>query len=30
MSRLIAGQELGSKQEHLALAAGGRYEPRRS
>jgi phosphoglycolate phosphatase-like HAD superfamily hydrolase len=26
---LIAGQELGSKQEHLALAAVGRYEPRR-
>jgi phosphoglycolate phosphatase-like HAD superfamily hydrolase len=24
---LIAGQELGSKQEHLALAAAGRYEP---
>ena len=24
---LLAGQELGSKQEHLALAAGGRYEP---
>jgi phosphoglycolate phosphatase-like HAD superfamily hydrolase len=24
---LIAGQELGSKQEHLALAAVGRYEP---
>ena len=24
---LIAGQELGSKKEHLALAAGGRYEP---
>ncbi|MFO0910291.1 MAG: hypothetical protein U0794_18435 [Isosphaeraceae bacterium] len=23
---LIAGQELGSKKEHLALAAGGRYE----
>ncbi len=24
---LIAGQELGSKREHLALAAVGRYEP---
>jgi phosphoglycolate phosphatase-like HAD superfamily hydrolase len=24
---LIAGQEMGSKQEHLALAAAGRYEP---
>ena len=24
---LIAGQEMGSKQEHLALAAVGRYEP---
>ncbi len=24
---LIAGQELGSKKEHLALAAAGRYEP---
>jgi phosphoglycolate phosphatase-like HAD superfamily hydrolase len=24
---LIAGQELGSKKEHLALAAGNRYEP---
>jgi phosphoglycolate phosphatase-like HAD superfamily hydrolase len=24
---LLAGQELGSKKEHLALAAGGRYEP---
>jgi len=24
---LIAGQELGSKQEHLAVAAAGRYEP---
>ena len=24
---LIAGQELGSKKEHLLLAAGGRYEP---
>lgn len=26
---LIAGQELGSKKEHLALATGGRYEPSR-
>ncbi len=26
---LIAGQELGSKKEHLALAAVGRYEPDR-
>ncbi len=26
---LIAGQEMGSKQEHLALAAAGRYEPER-
>ena len=26
---LIAGQELGSKREHLALAAVGRYEPHR-
>ncbi|QEH32986.1 Phosphoglycolate phosphatase [Aquisphaera giovannonii] len=26
---LIAGQELGSKKEHLALAAVGRYEPHR-
>ena len=26
---LIAGQEMGSKQEHLALAAAGRYAPRR-
>jgi phosphoglycolate phosphatase-like HAD superfamily hydrolase len=26
---LIAGQELGSKQEHLALAAVGRYDPAR-
>jgi phosphoglycolate phosphatase-like HAD superfamily hydrolase len=25
--RLLAGQELGSKKEHLALAAVGRYEP---
>lgn len=24
---LIAGQECGSKKEHLALAAAGRYEP---
>jgi phosphoglycolate phosphatase-like HAD superfamily hydrolase len=24
---LIAGQEMGSKQEHLTLAAAGRYEP---
>lgn len=24
---LLAGQELGSKKEHLALAAAGRYEP---
>ena len=24
---LLAGQELGSKKEHLTLAAGGRYEP---
>ncbi|MGP0065468.1 MAG: HAD family hydrolase [Isosphaeraceae bacterium] len=24
---LIAGQEMGSKQEHLALAAAGRYDP---
>ena len=24
---LIAGQEMGSKQEHLALATAGRYEP---
>ena len=29
MVGLIAGQELGSKQEHLALAAVGRYEPHR-
>jgi len=27
MVGLIAGQELGSKKEHLALAAVGRYEP---
>ena len=26
---LIAGQEMGSKQEHLALAAAGRYQPDR-
>jgi phosphoglycolate phosphatase-like HAD superfamily hydrolase len=26
---LIAGQELGSKKEHLALAAGGRYDERK-
>jgi phosphoglycolate phosphatase-like HAD superfamily hydrolase len=26
---LIAGQEMGSKQEHLALAAASRYEPER-
>ena len=26
---LIAGQELGSKKEHLALTTGGRYEPDR-
>ncbi|MBV8609249.1 MAG: HAD family hydrolase [Singulisphaera sp.] len=26
---LIAGQELGSKKEHLALAAGGRYDQRK-
>jgi phosphoglycolate phosphatase-like HAD superfamily hydrolase len=26
---LIAGQELGSKKEHLAMAAVGRYEPHR-
>jgi hypothetical protein len=26
---LIAGQEMGSKQEHLALAAAGRYDPDR-
>ncbi len=26
---LIAGQEMGSKREHLALAAAGRYEPGR-
>ena len=26
---LIAGQEMGSKHEHLALAAGGRYDPER-
>jgi phosphoglycolate phosphatase-like HAD superfamily hydrolase len=26
---LLAGQEQGSKQEHLALAAAGRYEPAR-
>jgi len=25
--RIIAGQELGSKREHLALGAVGRYEP---
>ncbi|MGC8643699.1 MAG: HAD family hydrolase [Isosphaeraceae bacterium] len=29
MVGLIAGQELGSKREHLALAAVGRYEPHR-
>lgn len=29
MVGLIAGQELGSKREHLALAAVGRYEPQR-
>jgi phosphoglycolate phosphatase-like HAD superfamily hydrolase len=27
---LIAGQEMGSKKEHLALAAGGRYEKERT
>jgi phosphoglycolate phosphatase-like HAD superfamily hydrolase len=27
---LIAGQELGSKKEHLAIAAGGRYDPRKT
>lgn len=27
---LIAGQELGSKKEHLALAAGGRYDKSRT
>jgi len=26
-ARAIAGQELGSKKEHLALAAGGKYPP---
>ena len=26
-ARVIAGQELGSKTEHLALAAGGKYPP---
>ncbi|OGF99171.1 MAG: haloacid dehalogenase [Candidatus Glassbacteria bacterium RIFCSPLOWO2_12_FULL_58_11] len=26
-TRIIAGQELGSKKEHLALAAGGKYPP---
>ena len=26
-TRAIAGQELGSKKEHLALAAGGKYPP---
>jgi len=26
-TRVIAGQELGSKKEHLALAAGGKYPP---
>lgn len=26
--RLIAGQELGSKTEHIKLASGGRYEPK--
>jgi phosphoglycolate phosphatase-like HAD superfamily hydrolase len=29
MVGLIAGQELGSKREHLAMAAVGRYEPHR-
>ncbi|HFD38372.1 MAG TPA: HAD family hydrolase [Anaerolineae bacterium] len=27
--RLIAGQEMGKKSEHLALAAGGKYPPER-
>lgn len=27
--RVIAGQEMGSKKQHLALAAGGRYPPGR-
>lgn len=26
-ARMIAGQELGSKKEHLAMAAGGKYAP---
>lgn len=26
-AKLIAGQEMGSKKEHLALASGGKYEP---
>ena len=28
-TRVIAGQEMGAKKEHLALAAGGKYEPSR-
>ena len=28
-TRIIAGQELGSKKEHLALAAGGKYPPKK-
>jgi phosphoglycolate phosphatase-like HAD superfamily hydrolase len=28
-ARLIAGQELGSKTDHIRLAAGGKYGPRR-
>ena len=28
--RAIAGQETGTKQEHLALAAGGKYGPRKT
>jgi len=27
--RVIAGQEMGTKAEHIGLAAGGRYEPER-
>jgi phosphoglycolate phosphatase-like HAD superfamily hydrolase len=30
MVSLIAGQELGSKREHLAMAAAGRYEPEKT
>ena len=26
-AKVIAGQEMGSKKEHLALASGGKYEP---